>query len=358
MKVVINSFFLFFALTLLTFSSQTMHAEAEVEVRHGSVKVYDQAGTLHTISGSELGAKSKPVSKNATMSSRVYVEVASVLSDLKVPEGSYVQFSDSAGQIVELSSEEVLSKEKNLSLVSAGNSGRGWKLSGVRVGASNPAGDKNSLYMRRVKQIKIIDIPTTIAKSKSGSTCRNTKVYTSIPEALKEADKVCIVNLSGYGFKTIPDAVFDFANLKELVLSRNNLDELPAQIAKLSNLEILIVGRNNLKTLPKSIGQLSQLRLLKLGRNKITSISPEIGNLKKLTLMEVDNNFVRTIPEEVGNMTSLEKLELANNKMEALPETLTKLSNLKLIEITGSSISVEERKRWGKLLSGVEFEWE
>ncbi len=47
------------------------------------------------------------------------------------------------------------------------------------------------------------------------------------------------IHLNNRGFKTFPQEIFNYPEIKELYLEGNEIEEIPADIVKLPNLEIL-----------------------------------------------------------------------------------------------------------------------
>lgn len=100
-------------------------------------------------------------------------------------------------------------------------------------------------------------VNTNTTEGLSAFDCKKTKVYISLTDALKEADKVCFLDLS-----------------------KSNLTKLSPDVAKLINLQVLYLNFNDLKELPPEIGKLNNLISVDLTGNPLTE--NELGNIKKL----------------------------------------------------------------------------
>ncbi|MFX1392589.1 MAG: leucine-rich repeat domain-containing protein [Promethearchaeota archaeon] len=108
--------------------------------------------------------------------------------------------------------------------------------------------------------------------------------------ALTEPAKVIRLDLSDCNLTSIPDEVFSFPNLKELILSRNNFTSLPKEIGNLTSLEILELSHNKLTTLPDEIGDLRALQKLYLSFNHISNLPTSISKLTSLRLISIYSN--------------------------------------------------------------------
>ena len=90
------------------------------------------------------------------------------------------------------------------------------------------------------------------------------KIYTSLAEALQNPNEVRVLNLS-----------------------KQRITEIPASIAKLKNLQFLELQDNNIEYIAKEIGSLPLLQELYLGKNRLTTLPPEMGNLKNLRVLDL-----------------------------------------------------------------------
>jgi len=118
------------------------------------------------------------------------------------------------------------------------------------------------------------------------------KVYESLEEALKNPDKVYVLDLHNQDLSTFPAEILTLKNLKQLDLRDNNITEIPEGIKELKNLEQLSMFTNQLQNVPNAIGELENLKMLDLG-----------------------NNPLENLPSEVAKLSNLEKLYLQNTKI-------------------------------------------
>ena len=131
-----------------------------------------------------------------------------------------------------------------------------------------------------------------------------------------EDGRITLLNLFNMELNgTIPDAIGNLTELKQLGLKSNNFNGgIPESIGELTNLTQLSLSNNLLSgSLPESLGNLSILNLLDVSNNNLESSIPStIGNLSELnTFLVNSNNFSGSIPEslcEIGN------LDVSNNQ--------------------------------------------
>lgn len=135
-------------------------------------------------------------------------------------------------------------------------------------------------------------------------------IYRSMNEAMQYPEKVFRLYLIRQKLDSVPPAIFQMTNLRELNLSKNNLEELPSEIGLLTNLEKLDVSNNKLVHLPKEIGSLQNLISLNLNRNVLEDLPPTIGQLENLEVLELWDNELRDVPDEIEQLKNLKLFEL------------------------------------------------
>jgi len=147
-------------------------------------------------------------------------------------------------------------------------------------------------------------------------------IYTSLSEAVKNPLTVRRLSLVKAKLTQFPKEIFEFENLEELDLSRNNIRDIPPQIEKLK-----------------------KLRVLNLSKNKIESMPEEIGKLKKLVKLDVSRNPLLRLPYALGECKSLEHLLVWDTNLSDLPASLNHLENLKEIDLRVILFSRQEMQR-------------
>ena len=87
------------------------------------------------------------------------------------------------------------------------------------------------------------------------------KTYTDLSEALKQRDKVQVLDLSNQGLHEILPEIILLTNLTELHLVSNQIEVIPAEIGQLTNLTRLSLTSNQIEVIPTEIGQLNSCLL-------------------------------------------------------------------------------------------------
>ena len=145
-------------------------------------------------------------------------------------------------------------------------------------------------------------------------------------DGINQAKSLKILSVSGnsFGWKPIPDPVFELDSLTTLDLSASRF-----------------AG-----TLSSKIGQLTSLKSLNLIGNELNGqIPPEIGNLVALEKLELSNNdFFGTLPESLSGLVSLVSLYLDNTKRASAGITgplrpFSTMPSLRDINISGNQLT-------------------
>lgn len=186
------------------------------------------------------------------------------------------------------------------------------------------------------------------------------EVFTDIDKALKDVEKVYILDLSSKGLDKLPKTISRFRNLQKLILTDNQLTEVPAELGRLKklqtlyidsnniqslyfdtsdprafqNIEYLYVGFNPLKTIPENIKDL-ELSLISLAGCKYLDLKRVFTPLASIeTLIELDLSYLNldTIPFEVANLYGLAVLDLSANPSMDWDTSLRFISQNKSIE--------------------------
>ena len=71
------------------------------------------------------------------------------------------------------------------------------------------------------------------------------KVFKNLDKALKDPNKVYILDLSGQDLDKLPRDIGRFRRVQILKLTNNNLSELPREMTRLRNLQVLYLDSNN-----------------------------------------------------------------------------------------------------------------
>ncbi|HQQ96541.1 MAG TPA: leucine-rich repeat domain-containing protein [Cyclobacteriaceae bacterium] len=204
---------------------------------------------------------------------------------------------------------------------------------------------------------------------------RSTRSFVTLEALLKKQvspDTITRLSIADYTGKSLPPAVFECINLKELELVNTRLRALPTQLDKLEKLEGIYVYNNesgrHLKlghnhhvrqlilqgitqqNLPRNYKNFVRLDSLELSRNIGMREFPKISrnrNLVKLNLMEnlitlkdlrrgnpslrdmnLSRNRIARVPAAIGKFPALRKLILNANEIAAVDPALSGLGNL------------------------------
>ena len=164
----------------------------------------------------------------------------------------------------------------------------------------------------------------------SESELKKKPVFTSIEEAAKSPQEVYRMKLK-IKSDSLPDELFQFTNLQELVVSRCKLNVLNVRIGELTQLQRLDVSVNHLVALPESICRLTHLKELIINRNIIAALPENIGGMEALEYIDAWSNPLYVLPEGISALrytlkeVDLRQVELRDEELEAmeklLPET-------------------------------------
>ena len=102
---------------------------------------------------------------------------------------------------------------------------------------------------------------------------------------------------------SIPAALSNLINLKELALTRTNLTgPIPSFLGRLTKLTDLDLSENGLSgPIPASLSQLTRLQQLKIFKNRLTgSIPGSFGSFKKLFFQAHENQLSGPVPRSLG----------------------------------------------------------
>ena len=164
----------------------------------------------------------------------------------------------------------------------------------------------------------------------SESELKKKPVFNSIEEAAKSPQEVYRMKLK-IKADSLPDELFQFTNLQELVVSRCKLNVLNVRIGELTQLQRLDVSVNHLVALPESICRLTHLKELIINRNIIAALPENIGGMEALEYIDAWSNPLYVLPEGISALrytlkeVDLRQVELRDEELEAmeklLPET-------------------------------------
>ncbi|MCF0073127.1 leucine-rich repeat domain-containing protein [Dyadobacter sp. CY261] len=194
---------------------------------------------------------------------------------------------------------------------------------------------------------------------------RKDSVVHGMAEALATKDtlKVKTLALSQSLLTAIPEVVYRFPNLEELLLNDNDIENVNLDMSRLLKLRNLDLSRNIVSENRIAISKNKSLRLLNLQMNVVRDIPPAARNCKKLEMLWLGNNRltglnnasfrklksvkdlnlykgdVAVLPSGIRKMRRLEVLDLYYNKLEILPKSITKLKRLTHFAVSHNQIN-------------------
>ncbi len=102
---------------------------------------------------------------------------------------------------------------------------------------------------------------------------------------------------------SVPDWVWERADLETLVLAENELCELSERIGAMKRLRMLDLGHNNLTHLPDALSRLDALSdFLYLHDNKLRSLPTCFERLSKLRYLNISQNAFEELPPCIFGM--------------------------------------------------------
>ena len=152
------------------------------------------------------------------------------------------------------------------------------------------------------------------------SGCKNSKVYTTTEDALKEKDKPCILDLSSEGMSKPPSDLGGLLFLTSLDLSHNRLTEIPGDVTQMRYISYLDLSYNNIAAVNNVIG-LNSLQTLNLSHNNISTLPAELTFVQSLSDLDISYNNLRSFPQNMKNLINLKRIIISGNKFKAEDKT-------------------------------------
>ena len=151
-------------------------------------------------------------------------------------------------------------------------------------------------------------------------------------------DHIEALDLSGKPWTTIPEIVFDFKQIRVLILSSMHITSLSPKIGNLTNLVSLSVSNNKIKELPTEIGLLTQLKHLDVRYCYLKKLPQQIECLKNLIILDVRSNELLSLPAQIAQ-TNLSYFNGGDNRITDISEGIIALK-LKSLDLNKNEIKV------------------
>ena len=148
-----------------------------------------------------------------------------------------------------------------------------------------------------------------------------------------------------------PDTLFTSSKTEALAysgpvkldLSKQKLDSVPNYVFQIAELVALDLSKNRIRVLPKNIGQCQNLEVLKLSRNRIQTLTASITELSELRVLHADRNPLNALPEEIGNLKALSTLVLWDTEITYVPASLKNCESLTFLDLRTVVMTREEQ---------------
>ncbi len=180
---------------------------------------------------------------------------------------------------------------------------------------------------------------------------KNNTWYTDLNEALKNPERVFLLDLSKKNLKEIPKAIGHFKNLEALILSDNHISEIGNSLSHLKKLQAIELNNNLIKEVDFTIFKNSKYTLqeIYLRNNQLSSIHDQINQLTELDILDLGENSIRSIDQNVF-LAKLKWCLLDANELSETPFFLRHSPQLKVLNLNGNLISkFETASIWKQL---------
>ncbi|MBK6825088.1 MAG: leucine-rich repeat domain-containing protein [Saprospiraceae bacterium] len=161
----------------------------------------------------------------------------------------------------------------------------------------------------------------------------------TLSPAIAKLTKIKKLWIGGNSFEGFPEAVCKLEQLEVLFAFGCRLSVLPSSFASLRNLLELHLGDNAFEQFPEVICELRSLRKLWLNGNKLSSLPQSFANLRELRELNISNNRFKEFPQVVCELPNLESLYMGDNQLSELPLAITKLVRLKFLDLSRNSFT-------------------
>lgn len=159
---------------------------------------------------------------------------------------------------------------------------------------------------------------------------------------IKNAEQIKYLKIDFYHKKNFPQEIFNFKNLKTLIIWNSNIDFIPENIIYLQQLQHLEIVICPIASIKFDIGELENLEDLIISETLIHEIPLTVWQLKKLKHLDLSEND-NLILDSIGFLPELEELNIRHNvAFNVLPKGIQNLTSLTCIRLNGLGINYNE----------------
>jgi Leucine-rich repeat (LRR) protein len=136
------------------------------------------------------------------------------------------------------------------------------------------------------------------------------------------------MHLEGAG-TPIPQVLFEFTELRNLLLDGYTVEEPLDGFARLQKLELLHMRFMKMSSLPESIAKLESLETLIVTNTQLRTVPEALFSLAKLACLDLQGNELEALPK-VDAAKNLRTLELKGNAFTRLPASLRQIKEVSI----------------------------
>lgn len=148
---------------------------------------------------------------------------------------------------------------------------------------------------------------------------------------------------SPYGYLVIQRRLRDPQGVTELQYRQGKTyPEIPEILFQFTNLKKLLLYENELTKIPDGVFRFEKLEYLDLSKNKITEVDERLLGLKELRFVILRENRLDAFPLFLTDLPHLKKLAVTDNRITGLPADYDRLRKINDIQAGGNPITYEQ----------------
>lgn len=140
--------------------------------------------------------------------------------------------------------------------------------------------------------------------------------FAQTPKELQYLSHIKTLYLYGGLDTALPDFIFYFSQLEDLIISSCKLEFIPTQIRTLQKLKRLTLSHCDIQSLNKELFELKELYYLDLKYNSLISLPEEIEQLQDLMFLDLCGNPLMKLPKKLYEHQRLEYIYISNTNLD------------------------------------------